>query len=74
MVAVSISSTRGKDGFKFTDLTVGTSAPGAGDFEFRYNLLDTNSAAVTRKDLVIFLEALRRGLLEGPLISNAPPL
>lgn len=74
MTAVSISSSRGLDGFKLTDLTVGTSVPGAGDFEFRYNLLDTNSNAITRKDLVIFLKALRRALAEGPLISNAPPL
>lgn len=74
MAAVSFSISRGKSGLTPSDITVGTSAPGAGDVEFRFNLLDTNSAALTRKDLVIALEAFERAVESGQLISNAPPL
>jgi len=74
MAAVSLSISRGVDGFKVSDFTVGTSAPGAGDIELRFNLTDSNAAALTRKDVFKALEAFERALNSGPLITNAPPL
>jgi hypothetical protein len=74
MTAVSISTTRGALLGDLADFTVGTSAPAAGDMEFKYNLLDTNSAAITRKDLQLFLRGLERVLAEKDLLTNAPPL
>jgi hypothetical protein len=43
MTAVSLSVNRGVDGFKISDVTIGTSAPGTGDIELRFQLQDTNS-------------------------------
>lgn len=75
MTAVSLSISRGQNGLRISDFTVGTSAPGAGDVELRYNLLDTNSAALTRKDILIALEAFQRALSAGGnIVTNAPPL
>ena len=67
MAAISIASSRGVSGFQFSDFTVGTSAPGSGDFELRYNTTDTNSVNVTRKDLELFLRAVERFLLQAGL-------
>ena len=74
MTAVQLSSTRGKLLGNLVDFTVGTNAPGTGDFELRYNLLDTNSVAITRKDIQLFLDGLKRVLAESSLLTNAPPL
>ena len=38
--------------------TFGTQAPSAGDFEFRWNLADTNSNVLTRLDIILALKAL----------------
>lgn len=62
MAAISIAIARGKDGFKISDFTVGTSAPGAGDMEFRFNTTDTNSAAIKINDIIRGLLAIRRAL------------
>jgi hypothetical protein len=70
MVSVQISISRGANGFQLSDFTIGTSAPGAGDIELRYNVLDTNSATITRKDIMIALEAFER-LVESPVQSPA---
>lgn len=76
MTAVSFSISRGVSGFKMSDITVGTSAPGAGDIELRFNVLDTNSKNMNDKDLVIALEAFRRWLLTNGgtaiAITNQP--
>lgn len=74
MAAVSFSIRRGVSGFKISDITVGTSAPGTGDIELRYNTTDTNSANVTRQDIYNAMLAFQRALMEGKLVSNAPPL
>ena len=37
MAAISISIPHGVGGMKMSDFTVGTSAPGAGDVEVRFN-------------------------------------
>jgi len=65
MTAVSFSMSRGVDGFKMSDVTVGTSAPGSGDVELRFNVLDTNSKNMNDKDLYMILEAFQRWLLTG---------
>lgn len=62
MTAVSFSMSRGVEGFKMSDVTVGTSAPGAGDVELRFNVLDTNSKNMTDKDLIKILKAFERWL------------
>jgi hypothetical protein len=65
MTAVAISFNRGTDDNKASNFTVNTSAPGAGDFELRYNLLDASSVAVTKKDVIKFLKATIKHLNEG---------
>lgn len=76
MTAVSFSMSRGVDGFKMTDVTVGTSAPGAGDVELRFNVLDTNSKNMNDKDLYMILMAFQRWLFTGGgtaiAITNQP--
>ena len=73
MAAVSFSIKRGKDGFKISDFTIGTLAPNADDFEVRINLTDANSVNVTRKDVIIALEAFERAIESGAIFSNKPP-
>lgn len=65
MTAVSFSMSRGVDGFKMSDVTVGTSAPGAGDVEFRFNVTDTNGKNLNDLDLVRILAAFRRWVLNN---------
>ena len=73
MTAVCISSTRGVATHKSASYTVTTDAPNSNfDFELRYNLLDANSAPLTKKDLIRFLEALEDNLETGkPFFSTA---
>jgi hypothetical protein len=65
MTAVSFSMIRGVDGFKMSDVTVGTSAPGTGDVEFRFNVTDTNGKNMNDDDLYRILKAFQRWLLTG---------
>jgi hypothetical protein len=66
MTAVCISSTRGVDVVKSANYTIATSAPTTNfDFELRFNLLDANSAPLTKKDIILFLENLAH-LFENP--------
>lgn len=65
MAAISISISRGKSGFTISDFTYGTSAPGSGDCEFRFNNQDTNSHNFTREELWIMLEQIGRIILSG---------
>lgn len=80
MAAISIATSRGLAGVKLSDFTVGTSAPGTGDFEFRYNTTDTNGKNVTKQDLRLVLEAIQRILAQDPQspagtpFIGAPPL
>jgi hypothetical protein len=74
MAAISLSINRGVDGFKLNDFTVGTSVPGTGDIELRYNTTDTNSKNLTRKDVIIACNAFIRALEEGKLITTTPIL
>jgi hypothetical protein len=74
MAAISWTFNRGTEGFKFSDFTTGTNAPSAGDFELRYNTTDAQSKNVTRKDVILFLQASIRQLEQGQLLTTAPPL
>ena len=63
MTAVTISSTRGASDTDPLNYTIGTSAPtSVFDFELRYNLTDQQGNALTKKDLVLFIEAVIRGI------------
>ncbi len=70
MAAISLSLSRGVDGFKISDFTVGVLAPNAGDAEFRYNTTDTNAAVLTRKDVVLLLQAITRAVESDALFIN----
>jgi hypothetical protein len=77
MTAVSFSMSRGVDGFKMTDVTVGTSAPGTGDVELRFNVTDVNGKNMNDGDLYRTLKAFQRWLLAGgatttTAITNQP--
>lgn len=77
MTAVSLSISRGNDGMKISDFTVGTSAPGAGDIELRFNLTDTNSKALWEKDVILACRAFIRALEAGGVtvnVTTSPPL
>ena len=65
MAAVQISSSRGLPENKSGSYTIGTNAPGTGDFELRYNLLDAQNNPITKKDLIRFLDALEHALESG---------
>jgi hypothetical protein len=76
MTAVSFSIGRGVSGTKMSDVTVGTSAPGAGDIELRFNVTDTNGKNMNDKDIIIALKAFERWLLTNGntaiAITNQP--
>lgn len=77
MTAVSLSISRGVEGMQIKDFTVGTSAPGAGDIELRFQLLDTNSKALWEKDVILACKAFIRALESGGnniFVTNSPPL
>lgn len=65
MTAVTISTNQGVDYAKSGNYTVATTAPTTNfDFEVRYQLLNqaTPQAAVTKMDLIRFLQAVIYGL------------
>lgn len=77
MTAVSLSLSRGQFANNMSDVRVGSSAPGTGDFEFRFNVLDTNSKNVNDLDLVLALKAMIRyvetgGPTSGVAVTNQP--
>lgn len=73
-MATSFSILNGFDGFKPSDITVAANAPAAGDIELRFNVTDGAGNTITRKGIIIALEAFTRALESGAIISNAPPL
>lgn len=77
MVAVSLSLSRGVEGTKISDFTVGTAAPATGEIELRFQLLDGNSAKVLEKDVILACKAFIRALESGSptvQVTNSPPL
>ena len=71
MTAVQISFSRGTDDRKMSSFTVGTSAPGTGDIELRYNLLDGQSVAITKKDIVKACNAFIRAIQSDKVLATA---
>jgi hypothetical protein len=66
MTAVSLSVNRGVDGFTISDITIGSTAPAAGDIQLCWNLLDTNSVALTREDILVrAMNAFRTAIIQG---------
>ena len=70
MAAISLSTTRGVDGFKISDFTYGTLAPNANDVELRFNTTDANSVVLTRLDIIKILEAFTRALESDALFTT----
>jgi hypothetical protein len=75
MAAVSIAIAHGALGTKMSDYTIGTSAPGAGDVEVRFNTTDTNSKNISHHEVVVKLKEIIRQLeTGGPSAINLMPL
>lgn len=68
-----VSINRGKDGFKISDFTTGTSSTAGDDIELRIADVDAQSKVMTRKDIVKALEAFERWV-ESTLNTTFPPL
>jgi hypothetical protein len=71
MTAVSFQMSRGVDGFKMSDVTVGSNPPAGGDFEFRWNVLDSSAGTknINDGDLYRFLKAMELWILtNGALV------
>ena len=60
MTAVSFSIKRGVDGFKMSDITVGSLAPNADEVEIRFQVLDGQSKNMNDLDLVKAAKAFIR--------------
>lgn len=70
MASISISIAKGANTLQPGSYTVGTLAPGAGDFEFRWNQTDAGGLgapanSITRYDAVRILEAFVDQLQSG---------
>jgi len=74
MAATSYSISRGAEGSKISDFTIGTSAPGTGDIELRVSTTDTHGKNLTRKDVQLALRAFERVFAGGGLITTTPIL
>lgn len=71
MAAISISTTHGAPASQPASYTVGVLAPGAGDFEFRWNQTDAAANPVTRLDAVKALQAFALALEMGVFVFTA---
>lgn len=74
MAAVSVSLSHGVAGNNIADFTFGTSAPGAGDIELRFNTTDTNGNNLTRLDIRKALDAFQRAYASGAIFITTPVL
>jgi hypothetical protein len=69
-----IAINRGLGGFKVSDFTTGTSTSASSDVELRIADVDGQGNAMTRKDVLIALEAFERQLESGAILTNFPVL
>ena len=75
MAAISLSLPHGVEGTKPVDFTVGVLAPGAGDFEFRWNqTANVSGNAVSRLAAIKALDAFKRALESGTFVTSTPNL
>jgi hypothetical protein len=66
MSSVTISSTQGASPYQPINYTIATTAPTTNfDFELRYNLLNQNSVAINKLDLIKFIENVISGIESG---------
>lgn len=65
MAALSFTMSHGASGMKLSDFTTGTSAPGGGDFEVRWNTSNTNGKTILTNDVILFLKAAIRMIEQG---------
>lgn len=72
MAAISISASHGLISQKMSDYTVGTSAPGTGDIEVRYNTTDTLSKNILTHEVVIALRNMIRLIEQGHISATNP--
>lgn len=72
MAAISISASHGLISMKMSDYTAGTSAPGTGDIEIRYNTTDTNSKNILTHEVVITLRNMIRLIEQGHVSTTNP--
>ena len=76
MASLSISISKGANTLQPSSYTVGALAPGAGDFEFRWNQTDGGGLgapanAITRFDAIRMLEAFVDQLASGTFTFTA---
>jgi hypothetical protein len=64
----------GKDGFKGTDFTLGTSSSAASDIELRVADLDGQSKPLKRRDVIVALKAFERMFESGKTFITFLPL
>jgi hypothetical protein len=69
-----VAINRGKDGFKISDFTLGTSSSASSDFELRIADVDGQGKTMTRRDVVVALESFKRSILSGAILTTFPPL
>lgn len=69
-----VAINRGTDGFKISDFTFGTSSSASSDVELRIADVDGQSKVMTRKDIIIALEAFERAIESGAILTTFPPL
>lgn len=62
-----VSLTRGEQGFKYNDFTTGTSTTAGDSIELRV----TDGASLTKKDIIIALEAFERFFENAQQVSAA---
>lgn len=74
MADIFIGISRGVDGFKASDFSVGSSTTATKDFELRIADADDNAAAITRLDVIKALEAFERFLSQPNTATSFPVL
>lgn len=68
-----IAINRGLAGQKISDFTFGTSSSASSDVEVRIADVDAQSKPLTKKDVILALEAISKAL-HGRLYTTFPPL
>lgn len=69
-----VAINRGKDGLAPSDFTFGTSTSAAADIELRIADVDANGNPLSRRDVILALEAFERVYSGQGDLSTFPPL
>ena len=65
-----IAINKGKSGFQPDDVTIGSTSSAASDFEFRSETTDANGNVLTRLDMCLALEAIRRVIESNAVFTD----